>query len=82
MNQHVIKCSNCDMELAEINSRECGYSKKIVFTCPYCFDRSFQKEIDGQYSIFVPDGVEILDLEDEDIEDGLVTVYLTETYNG
>lgn len=82
MNNCVVKCSNCDKELAEVNSKECGYRKKIVFTCPFCFDRSFQKEIDGQYSIFVPDGVEILDLDDEDADNGLVMVYLTETYNG
>ncbi len=81
-NNFVIKCSNCDKELAEITSTPCGYYKNIVVTCPFCFDRSFQVKIDGHYNVFVPDGVEIMDLEDDDTEDGKAIVYLMEAYNG
>lgn len=72
------KCSNCDKYLATVTGTDCGYLKKIRFSCPFCFDQSYQQEITGHYSILPADGVSILDLADNDEPDTLVLVYLTE----
>ena len=75
----IIKCSACNKALVEIINRGYEFDKRCVVKCPYCFDQSFQIEIESHYSLRPLEGVELLDIDDKHEDNCLVVVYLADT---
>jgi len=63
----IVKCSSCDKALVEIwvVSRD-SVDSKIVANCPFCGDKSFIYEINGQFLLGHMDDTVIVDTDVDD----------------
>lgn len=63
-----IKCSNCNKDLMFVQKYERGSEIlfKVSVSCPFCNDKSYEKEIYGTFRYHLPPNIKLKDFKKDD----------------